>query len=146
MPTRLHGYVQMMIGHWFAMHMDEWGVAPESEVRTRVRPASFRLPDVAVTRLETVFGKTQDDPPIIAIEILSEDDRYADLQGRARDLAAMGVRTVWLIDPEQRSASIWSDRGVWEPAAELGVPGTPIHLDLNWLWGQVDKRTEQPGG
>ncbi len=140
MPTRLHGWVQAMLIHWFAMHMDAWGVGPESEVRTRVRPSNFRLPDISIVSLDPITTRTMDEPPLIAIEILSDDDRFSDLRGRARDLSAMGVQHVWLIDPERRSAQVWA-ADVWESAAELKVPNSPIHLDLPWLWAMVDRRT-----
>ena len=141
MPTGLHGFVQSMISTWFANHMKDWGVAPASEVRTRVRPSNYRLPDISVVPFPTQLTKTQDEPPLIAIEILSDDDRHADLQQRAGDLYTMGVRHIWLIDPEQRSASIWTDGTHWQPAERLTVAGTPIHLDLDWLWAQIDLRT-----
>ncbi len=137
MPTDLHGTVQSMIGAWFAMHMKEWGIAPASEVRTRVRAERFRLPDVSLMRFPRQFTKTQNDPPLIAIEILSEDDRYSDLANRAGDLRAMGVEHIWLIDPDRRLASIWDGR-TWQPAAALAVSGTAVHLDLMWLWAQID--------
>ena len=82
----------------------------------------------------------QDEPPLIAIEILSEDDRFSDLQARARALSTMGVRNVWLIDPEQRTAAVWDENGAWTPTPKLLVPETPVHLDLNWLWIQIDAR------
>ncbi len=142
MPTRIHGFVQMLIGIWFGMHMKEWEVAPESEVRTHVRASNYRLPDVSITPFSTKFTKTQEKAPIIAIEIRSDDDRGSDLQKRAGDLRAMGVRDIWLIDPEERSAKVWSDRGAWEPAVELRVVGTPMYLDLEWIWAQIDSRLE----
>ena len=141
MPTGLHGYVQMMIGHWFGLHMEEWGVAPESEVRTRVRPGNFRLPDVNIVPFPTELTKIQEQPPLIAIEILSDDDRVSDLAKRAGDLHAMGVRHIWLVDPEQRSAAVWTDGAYWKPEARPGIPSSPVHLDLNWLWARVDRVT-----
>lgn len=136
-PTDLHGTVQMLIGQWFLNHMKEWGVTPASEVRTQVQPERFRLPDVSLRRFPRRFTKTQNDPPLVAIEILSDDDRYSDLANRAGDLRGMGVEHVWLIDPEQRTASVWDGR-TWQPTAAPAVPGTDIHLDLNWLWVQID--------
>ncbi len=140
MPTRLHGWVQAMISFWFAMHMDAWGVGPESEVRTRVRTANFRLPDVSVVSLDPITTRTMDEPPLIAIEILSHDDRALDLEDRARDLRAMGVEHIWLLAPDERRAEAWTDDG-WKIAAELKVANSPIHLDLPWLWAMVDRRT-----
>ena len=138
MPSRLHGYVQMLVGHWFAMHGKEWRVAPESEVRTQVRPDSFRLPDVSVTKLGTLSGKTQQNPPLIAIEILSEDDRYLELERPALDLQTMGVLHIWLLDPEQRRAWVWSGRDRWLPSKELRADNA-IFLDLEWLWAEVSE-------
>ena len=136
MPTRLHAFVEAMIVHWFVLHMDEWGLMPLPEVRTRVRPGSFRLPDVAVVHRGPVESSTQDEPPLIAIEILSPDDSFSDLRGRATDLAAMGTGHVWLLEPEQRTAFDWSHE-TWIPTGQLAVPETPIHLDLAWLWSKV---------
>lgn len=139
MPTRLHGLVQIRIGHWFAMHMDAWGVAPESEVRTRVRPGNFRLPDILVAPMGPITTRTMDEPPLIAIEILSDDDRPSDLRARARDLRAMGVEHIWLINPDERRAELWTG-SAWESASALKVAHSPIHLDLAWLWALVDRR------
>ena len=140
MPTRLHGFVQAMIALWFGLHMDEWEIAPETEVRTQVRSGNFRLPDVAVTPLDKIDSKTQNAPPIVVIEVLSDDDRYPELSQSARDFKVMGVQNVWLIDPERRVASVWNAEGAWEPVSQLWVLGTPIYLDLGWLWAHVDKR------
>lgn len=140
MPTKLHGWVQAMISLWFGMHIDDWGVGPESEVRTRVRPSNFRLPDVSIVSLDPITTRTMDEPPLIAIEILSDDDRPSDLRGRARDLRAMGVEHIWLLAPEQRTAQAWTEEG-WKTTAELKVPNSPVYLDLPWLWAMVDRRT-----
>ena len=141
MPTKLHGFVQAAISGWFLQHMEEWGVAPESEVRTRVRASDYRLPDVSIVPFSTQWTKTQEDAPLIAIEIVSDDDRHPDLAQRGADFQEMGVGSIWLIDPKRRAASIWGSLGQWEPAEVLDVPNSPIYLDPKWLWAQVDART-----
>ena len=141
MPTNLHAFVQALLSHWFLLHRQDWSVVPLSELRTRVRPGRFRLPDVAVTRLKTFTSRPLTKAPLIAIEILSPDDRFADLQARAGDFRAMGTEHIWLIDPELRTASVW-DGANWIATSALAVPGTPIHLDLIWLWEQVDLEAE----
>ncbi len=62
MPTPLHSWVQMLIGHWFLMHREAWLVVPLSELRTRIRPGRFRLLDVAVTRLRIFKYKPWTEP------------------------------------------------------------------------------------
>ncbi len=138
MPTRLHSSVQMFIGHWFLLHMDEWRTMAMSEVRTKVKPSTFRLPDVAVTYLERPENKPLEKPPLIAIEILSQDDSFSELLNRAQDLSKMGVGCVWLIDPEARQAYSYVERG-WSATSTLELKGTPILLDLVWLWSMIDK-------
>ena len=141
-PTKLHAFVQMMVGAWFIQRMDEWHIFAYSEVRTRVRPQNFRLPDVAIAYRSPINSKTLDEAPLIAIEILSDDDRTVDLRNRARDFTAMGTEYVWLLDPESRQAYRWipkGGRGDWFPAETLVVAGTAIHLHLPWLWQQVEQ-------
>ncbi len=136
MPTRLHAFTQALLGHWFLLHMEEWKVMPMSEVRTRVQPARFRLPDIAVTPISLLSSSPLAEPPLIAIEILSTDDSFADLRERAADFATMGTAYIWLIDPEKQQAFTWTN-AAWTPAAQLLLPGSPVHLDLNWLWSKL---------
>ncbi len=139
MPTRLHAFIQGMIGYWFAQHMDEWSIMVLPEVRTRVTSSNFRLPDTAIVRRGPIREKTQDEPPLVAIEILSPDDRFSDLRDRAADFSRMGVEHIWLLDPEKREAFAWAgDREKsWRPTDRLEVPGTPVYLDLRWLWERI---------
>ncbi len=143
MPTRLRAFVQMAIGAWFFQHMEEWGILLYSEVRTRVRPQNFRLPDVAIARRSPINTKTLDEAPLIAIEILSDDDRTVDLRNCATDFTAMGTENVWLLDPETRQAYVWASKdggkGDWLPSKTLTAAGTPVYLDLAWLWQRVEQ-------
>ncbi len=139
MPTRLHGFVRALISQWFLNHTDEWGTLALSEVRTRVRPSDFRLPDVAVVRIGTkLLDEPMDQPPLIAIEVMSKRDTFAALRDRASDLARMGVDHVWLVDPKKHEAYVFTG-GAWQPTTELQLPGSPTHLDLAWLWARVEK-------
>ncbi len=137
LPSRLHSFVQVMLGHWFSLHMDEWGLTPMSEVRTKVTAENVRLPDLAVALGGFSPGKALTEPPLIAIEILSDSDTLADHRDRASDLAKMGVPNIWLIDAEKRSAFVWSGSGAWQPTEQPSAAGTPIYLDLAWLWDKL---------
>jgi Uma2 family endonuclease len=76
------------------------------------------------------------DPPLLVIEILSPDDTYSDLQERCQDYRAMGVETVWIIDPKTRSGRMCIGLQ-WLEAERLEVPGTPIHVVLADLFRQL---------
>jgi Uma2 family endonuclease len=51
----------------------------------------------------------------------------------------MGVRNVWLIDPEHRTGEVWRD-GYWQPAGSERIEAvdSAIFLDLAWVWSELD--------
>ncbi len=139
MPTLLHGIVQMILGSWFLQHRKEWHILVASETRTEIDENRVRLPDVVVVHESEEKGSALRNAPLVAIEILSPKDSYADLRGRAADLRRMGVHNIWLIDPERRTGEIWNGKN-WEflEGSVLRALDSPIHLDLDWVWSQVD--------
>ena len=135
-----HGRVQVLLSAWFWQHEQDWQIQCAVEARTRVSSEHVRIPDfVIVVRANREKG-TLVDPPLVAIEVLSPSDSYRDLKLRAADLELMGVRNIWLLDPEARTAEIWRT-GAWHLAqnASLQAVGSPIYLDLQWLWQQLDQ-------
>jgi Uma2 family endonuclease len=52
--------------------------------------------------------------PEIVVEILSPDDRAADVVEKVHEYLAMGVKLVWLGDPRTRVVSVWSGSSVRE--------------------------------
>jgi Uma2 family endonuclease len=94
-----------------------------------------RIPDVALLPL----GAQPDvivDPPVLVIEILSPDDTYSDTQERAQDYRAMGVGTVWIIDPKTRTGRMCSG-AEWVEAGRLEVKGTALFVELGEIFGQL---------
>jgi len=94
-----------------------------------------RVPDVVVL----TAGPQPDvltDPPLLVIEILSPDDSYSDTHERAQDYRAMGVETVWIIDPKTRSGRMCSG-AEWVESARLEVKGAPLYVDLPALFSQL---------
>ena len=131
-----HARIQWLLAGWFLQHEPAWNVIGSTEQRTRVSATRVRVPDLVLLRP----GPQPDvltDPPLLIIEILSPDDTYADLQQRCQDYLNMGVETIWIIDPKTRSGRMCLNRG-WIPAERLEVAGTPIHVDLNVLFSQLD--------
>jgi Uma2 family endonuclease len=130
-----HARVQALLAAWFHQHERDWQIQVVTEQRVQVSPTRFRIPDVALLPL----GPQPDvitQPPLLVIEILSPDDTYSDTQERAQDYRAMGVETVWIIDPKTRSGRMCS--GVdWVESARLAVKGTPLYVDLPDIFGQL---------
>ena len=130
-----HARVQWLLAVWFGAHEQQWGITGSTEQRVRVSDNRIRVPDVVVL----TAGPQPDvltDPPLLVIEILSPDDSYSDTQERAQDYRAMGVETVWIIDPKTRSGRMCSG-AEWVESARLEVKGAPLYVDLPALFSQL---------
>jgi Uma2 family endonuclease len=75
-------------------------------------------------------------PPLLVIEILSPDDSYSDTQERAQDYRAMGVETVWIIDPKTRTGRMCLG-AEWVESSRLEVRGTPLFVSLDDIFSQL---------
>ena len=130
-----HARIQALLASWFYQHEKTWGVQVVTEQRVRVSPTRVRIPDVALLTL----GSQPDvivEPPLLVVEILSPDDSYSDTEERAQDYRAMGVETVWIINPKTRTGRMCSG-AEWVEAARLEVKGTPLYVDLPEIFGQL---------
>jgi Uma2 family endonuclease len=121
--------------HWFGNHEQEWGAQAVTEQRVRVSPTRIRIPDAALLPLGAQPAVIAD-PPLLVIEILSPDNPYSDTQERAHDYRAMGVETIWLIDPKTRSGRMCSGKD-WVEASRLEVKSTAIYVRLPDLYSQL---------
>ena len=130
-----HARVQWLLAHWFCTHEKQWGITGSTEQRVRVSEKRVRVPDLVVL----TAGPQPDvltDPPLLVIEILSPDDSYSDTQERAQDYRAMGVETVWIIDPKTRSGRMCSGTE-WVESSRLEVKRTPLHVNLPEIFSQL---------
>ncbi len=139
--TPAHGKTQTLLGVWFWQRRKEWGIWAAVETRTQVDADRVRLPDFIVMIRTNREQAALTEPPLIAIEVLSPSDSYKELKLRAADLKSMGVHNVWLLDPEARTGEVWRD-GSWhrEPGTRLEAVDSPMFLDLDWLWQQLDEQ------
>ena len=130
-----HARVQLLLAVWFGTHEKQWGITGSTEQRIQVSPNRVRVPDLAF-----MLAGPQPDvltaPPLLIIEILSPDDSYSDTQERAQDYRAMGVETVWIIDPKTRSGRMCSGPE-WIEARRLEVAGTPMFVELDDIFSQI---------
>ena len=130
-----HARVQWLLALWFGMHEREWGIVGSTEQRVQVAPDRVRVPDLVVLAAGPQ-PEVLTAPPLLIIEILSPDDSYSDTQERAQDYRAMGVETVWIVDPKTRTGRMC--RGAeWVEASRLEVKGTPLFVDLPEIFRQV---------
>jgi Uma2 family endonuclease len=76
---------------------------------------------------------------LIAIEILSPEDRLPRVLVRLEDFRKMGIAHVWLLDPEERAAFVYTDNGLKRvETSRMEVAGTPIFMDLVEVFAGLD--------
>ena len=76
-------------------------------------------------------------PQLIAIEVLSPEDRHSKVQRKIEDYRRFGVRHIWAIDPVQRIGWDCSE-GNWMRTSQFAIADSPIHLDLEQLFRELD--------
>jgi Uma2 family endonuclease len=119
---------------------DEWGVEVFPELRTQIAARNFRVPDVLVVRKGESFERYVTRPPLIAIEILSPEDRLSAFQEKSSQYSRFGIENIWVIDPEPRRAYRYTAAGLEEVhSGELIVPETPIRVVLSELFAELDR-------
>ena len=108
-----HSHVQTVIARYLGNHYSKrvWvGV----EVRVQVKKTRFRIPDVTVVLGAKPTGDIVHKPPVIAVEVLSPDDRAGDLEEKVADYLAFGITYVWVINPVTRRAYVHTPDGSYE--------------------------------
>jgi Uma2 family endonuclease len=109
-------------------------------LRTRVSASRVRLPDVTVAHDDAAMKeRVPETPSLIAIEVLSPEDRIPRVLVRLADFWKMGIRNIWVLDPVERVALIYTENGLRVVEAErLTVADSPIYLDLNEVFSELD--------
>jgi Uma2 family endonuclease len=107
------------------------GIRVQPEIRIRIHPRRYRVADIAVWRGDDIGVRIPTVPPFLAIEILSPEDRVVRMLPKIQEYLSIGVEYVWLIDPEERAALIFSQqdqRGVASDVLRTANPDIEIPL------------------
>jgi Uma2 family endonuclease len=105
-----HSYIQTLLAAWFHNDGKRLGLCPLIGVRTRVSPTRYRLPDVTVVKGGKPAGRVITEPPFLAIEIISPEDRLSRMEERIDDYIKFGIRFIWVIDPKTGKGYIYTDQ------------------------------------
>ncbi len=98
-----HARLHSKIGAFLLVRYEIQGMKILSALRLRVASGRVRIPDLCVF-LTNPKQRVPTTPPFLCIEILSPEDRMSRVEVRINDFLAMGVNTVWVLDPETRQA------------------------------------------
>lgn len=102
----------------------------------RLLPRRMRVPDVAFVRWERLptrrfpRGQVLNVPPDLVVEILSPANTKKEMEKKLKEYFKAGVRLVWYVDPETRSAEVYTS------------PTDALRLDSD---GILDGRDILPG-
>jgi Uma2 family endonuclease len=107
----LHGAVTVRLLVLLAQHARTHNlgfVGTEVGFILATNPDTVRAPDVAFVRGDRIprSGVPRGfwpGPPDLAVEVLSPDDRRADVDAKVREYLTGGVRLVWIVDAELRT-------------------------------------------
>jgi len=131
LPDYLHSKTQGLLIVLFGALRKAFPVFVCPELRVQVRPGLIRIPDVSVFYPNEPQERVPATPPFIAIEILSLDDRMAEVRDKLAEYRAWGVPHVWLVDPHSKRLYT-CDAGLIEVPTlripELGVEVTPADI------------------
>jgi Uma2 family endonuclease len=127
---RRHGRVAMRIGMRLSHYVEQQGLgevyAAETGFRLESDPDTVRAPDVSFLRRERV-EETGDvvgyspGAPDLAVEVLSPDDRFAEVEEKVLEWLDAGTRVVVVVNPETRTATVYRSRSQITVLAEEDV-------------------------
>ena len=100
----------------------------------------FRVPDIMVMRRDAPKEQIITHAPLIAIEILSPEDRYGRMEDKINEYLSMGIENVWVVDPKTQVGFSCTSGGPqgWAKAEVLTVKNSPITLGLRELFADLD--------
>ena len=134
--THSHGRLQTLIAAYLFQRERQWGIHAVVEVRLKIRPRKYRVPDVMVLSAAASYPPVIEQPPLLCIEIVSPDDKLPDLVIRAGDYLALGVPVTWILDPEKQQAFVYSDQGTVQ-SSEAVLRHGQIDLPVAELFEQL---------
>jgi Uma2 family endonuclease len=126
LPDYLHSRAQLLICVFFEALRRKLSVYACPELRLKLRDGLYLIPDVSVFWPSAPKTGVPDTPPLVAVEILSPDDRLTEMRAKLEEYRTWGVKHVWLVDPHSRRMYT-CDAGLSETPS-LRVPELDIEL------------------
>jgi Uma2 family endonuclease len=119
-PRKTHGVVCTRIASIldnYAFARGEFYVTSnDSGVILERDPDTVRGPDVAVYNdartFEELHPKYGEVPPLLAVEVLSPDDKPMRVMQKIQDYLRGGARLVWVVDPETRTVIVHQPKSI----------------------------------
>jgi Uma2 family endonuclease len=135
LPDYIHSRILVLLAALFESLRRTHGLWACAELRIKLAPEVYRIPDVSV------FASPQqqpvpDTPPLIAIEILSKDDRHSDLMQKLEEYLTWGVANIWVVDPIAKRFSAYTHLGL-QNVSSFSLPNYPFQLTPSDLFSDL---------
>ena len=126
-----HSYVQKRLLVFLSLREQQWGIYALQEWRMRVNQKRYRVPDLVIIAGPRPKGeRVLATPPMVAVEILSPEDRMSRMHQKVAEYLAFGVRYVWILDPETKEAFVHTATGVEKATDRLRTENPAIEVPL----------------
>jgi Uma2 family endonuclease len=130
MPDYVHGRMQAKLLIRFGQLEASHRLYGCSETRMLLAPSLYRIPDVAVFAGTEPEERVPIRPPLVAIEIVSPDDRYSEMLEKLKEYQQWGVTHIWVVDPQRRALAAYEDE-VLRTVPRLALRGYPFELSAD---------------
>ena len=127
MPTLSHSDAEGELVYRFRLLKETHHLYAYAELRMRLAEDLYRIPDVAVFAGARPNEEVPTTPPLVAIEIISPDDRHSELQAKLSEYEKWGVAHIWVVDPLRRTLSTYRS-GTLATVPQLTLPGYPVEI------------------
>jgi Uma2 family endonuclease len=135
------------------MRQHDAGIVLDGSGPLRILPTQVRIPDVSVILWERFPGGELPKEPIpalapdLAVEVLSPSNTEKEMRQKLRDYFLSGVRLVWYIDPETRTAEIFLAPEQRTVITEQGIlDGGEVLPGFQVALGELFARADRRGG
>jgi Uma2 family endonuclease len=126
LPDYLHSKTQRLLIVFFALLGRTLPLFVSPELRLKIRPNRFLIPDISIFHGAEPTVCVPDYPPLVAIEILSPDDHLSAAGEKLEEYRAWGVKHAWLVDPH--SKRMYSCDPILTEVATLRIPELGIEV------------------
>ena len=136
-PTNKHSELQIWLGALLLKYYSWLFIG--SELHSKLRERNWRLPDLAVQKLE--IGRKEKyalTPLLLTIEIRSPEDKWSEIFEKFEDYHVWGVPYCWLIDPEtERTWTYHKGEDFEEVTGKGQIQAGDIQLSLEEIFSRL---------
>jgi Uma2 family endonuclease len=135
MPNYTHGRIQTLLSSLFEAVRSPHRLFACSDVRMKLAPDLYRVPDTAVF-VTPPKSDVPEQAPLVIIEILSPDDRYHDLMQKLDEYRVWGVPNIWVVDPLAKCLALYTESAL-EYVSSLALADYPLELTPGVLFSDL---------